>query len=359
MPANSRFHTISVRDLLTDESIQIPVHQRPEIWDSKRKSALVQTILSGLPMGLLIIFETTENGKRIRWLEDGQQRYWSIFRYKQDAFQTNVKGFEKFYSELNADEQACFNWYQIPVLTYENVTTEERLYIFQYLQNGVPLTSGQRFHAIMELSPLVRFAQEMMSGNTPLAARISSAFGFGSKPLKDNKSKTQLQNAMAIVGGLSLGPGFITSSYDILGPRLLDDIQSHTHVVLDKLLSIYEYVQLTSAWSNAELKKYQWPVGKITGYILWSLHECMHVGGDIDSLCRGWIRYLLIVRSDRKKLNILHKNMPSSRNWTSERWRTGFDNVFQGGPGAAALNDSALTEDAPDQSDTEDEEFEL
>jgi hypothetical protein len=359
MPVNSRFHTISVRDLLADESVQIPVHQRPEIWDVKRKSALVRTVLNGLPMGLIIVFETVENGKRTRWLEDGQQRYWSMFRYRNDAFRADAKGIEKFYSELTAEEQACFNWYQIPVLSYENVTPEERLYIFQYLQNGIPLTSGQRYHAIMEMSPLVRLAQELMFGNTIWNARFAKAFGFGSKPLKDNKSKTQLQNAMAIVGGLALGPGFITTSYEILGPELIKEVPGQTMATLDSLLKIYEKVQDESAWSNAEIKKYQWPVGKITGYILWSLLECVCLEGDIEQLSGAWIAYLLRIRSDRKKLNILHKDMPSSRNWSSERWRIGFDNVFIGGPSSAVLNEGALCIDAPEALDSDDEESEL
>lgn len=350
MPVTTRFHTLSVRDLLADDAVLIPEHQRPEIWKADKKAGLVRTVLAGLPLGMLIFHEEMAAGHRTRWLEDGQQRYWSIYRYKQDSFKAALpSGEEKLYSELTPDEQARFNWYQIPVLTYENATPEERLYIFQYLQNGVPLTSGQRFHAMSAMSPLVRHAQQLMGDE-----RMSAVFGFGAG-LRDNKSKTQLQNAMAIVGGICLGPGFITTSYDILGPELLRAVPLTAVNALDMLLTVYKAAQDISPWSNRELKKYQWPVGKLTGYILWSIVEAMRLGSGLNELIDGWITFLVHVRADRRILNVLHKGMPASRNWTSERWRIGFENIFIGSPDDAVLNEEALAEDLPEAADSDDE----
>jgi hypothetical protein len=298
----------------------------------------------------LIFCEEVEDGKRTRWLEDGQQRYWSIYRYKQDKFHARTaSGEEKLYSELSPDEMACFNWYQMPVLTYENASREDRLYMFQYLQNGVQLTSGQRFHAMQSMSPIVRYAiKTFLDGND----RVSKVFGFGTKPMKDNKSKTPLQNAMALAGGLALGPGFITTSYEILGPELSKDVPDTANTALEVLLNIYEVVQTKSAWSNSERKKYQWPVGKITGYILWSILECARMEGDMDALSAAWVSFLQDLRGKRNVINILHKHKPSSRNWTSERWRKGFENIFTGGPAAAAFNTDALSETGSEQLDT-------
>jgi hypothetical protein len=350
MPVSTRFYTISIHDLLADASVDIPAHQRPEIWDTRRKAALICTVLNGLPLGMLIFHESVEGGRRARWLEDGQQRYWSIFRYKQDAFAAGEPGMECKYSELTPDQKARFNCYQIPILTYENATPKERLYIFQYLQNGVSLTSGQRFHAMSAMSPMVRYAQQLATNE-----RLVRVFGFGAAGLKDNKSKTQLQNAMAITGGICLGAGFITTSYDILGPELLKEVPADAGDTLDTLLSVYEAVQEISPWSNRELKKYQWPVGKITGYMLWSIIECKRLRGDMAALMQAWIMFFGYVRSDRRILNVLHKGMPSSRNWTSERWRIGFENLFIGGPEAAVLNEAALEEEVPEAINSDDE----
>jgi hypothetical protein len=353
MPVITRFNTLSVSHILADETIYIPPHQRPEIWDKERKALLIRTIRAGLPLGMMILHETMESGKRMRWLEDGQQRYWSIIRYTQDTFPAGPEGNEKLYSELTPEERAQFNWYQIPVLTYENATLEERLYIFQYLQNGVPLTSGQRFHAMADMSPIVRYAHQLMPNE-----RLMKIFGFGAKPRKDNNSKTQLQNVMAIAGGLCLGPDFITTSYDILGPELLKEVPAAATDILERLLTIYESAQETSAWSNAELKKYQWPVGKMTGYILWSLAECEGKKGDHDRLIEGWTKFLISVRSNRNILNVLHKGLPSSRNWTSERWQIGFKNIFNGEPHNCTLNDAALQEIVTETFGDSDEEIE-
>lgn len=356
MPVSSRFHTILVLYILADDSIEIPVHQRPEIWDNKRKRELIDTIFRGLPMPPLVFRETINNGKRTRWLEDGQQRYWSCRRYTEDKFSARTSSGEyKFYSELNADEKASFNFYQMPVLTYENASEEDSLRIFQYLQNGVPLKSGQRFHAIQSISPIVSYAIDtfLMYKNQ----RVAKVFGLGTKPVRDTSTKKMLENAMALAGGLIIGPGFITTSHDILGPRLTDHIPQENvqkaDTVLNHVLDIYESVQIKSAWNNKELKKYNWPVGKITGYILWSVLICMSSDGDNKALAEGWVKFLLEVRANPKILKILHKDKPSSRNWTSQRWSIGFENIFSGGPAAAVFNEEILLENISGNNDND------
>ncbi len=76
----------------------------------------------------------------------------------------------------------------------------------------------------------------------------------------------------------------------------------------------------------------------------------------MDSLTVSWVNYLVHVRSDRKLLNVLHKGMPSSRNWTSERWRKGFENIFVGGPANTTFNEGVLGEEAPEIAESDSEE---
>lgn len=355
MPVSYRFHTLPICNILSDDSIDIPAHQRPEIWDVNRKIELIDTIMRGLPILPLVLYEELIDGKRIRWLEDGQQRYLSASGFKGDKFKARTSSGEyKLYSELNAEEKAKFNYYNMPVMTYENASEEERLHVFQYMQNGVSLKSGQRFHAMQSISPIVRYAKEtFMMGNNE---RVSKVFGFGNKPVKDTKTKKTLENAMAIAGGLVLGTGFITTSYDIIGPQLLKNIPPTAEIALNVLLEIYESVQTKSAWCNKELKRYQWPVGKITGYVLWSILHCMCFDGNIEALTEGWVSFLLHVRANRNLLKILYKNKPSSRNWTSQRWRTGFENIFTGGPTAAVFNDNILSEDISEVNESLDDD---
>jgi hypothetical protein len=337
-----RNFTTSVRDILSWEAdglLRIPAHQRPEIWSIRKKSEFISTLLNGLPIPSLILHEKVEDGKLVRSLEDGQQRFWSLKRFKDNLFKARTYSHEdKSYSDLSPEERASFNSYSIPVMAYENATEEERLRMFQYLQNGVPLTSGQRFNAMRSVSPLVRYATSTFMGEN---RRVSSIFGFGKKSLQDNKSKTQLSNAMALAGGIALGPSFMTTSYEILGPELHKPIPDKTNI-LENLITIYESAQEKKQWTPAELKKYQWPIGKITGYILWSLIECDDSKGDIEALKLGWITFLILLRKNINLLDVLHKKKPSSRNWTSERWKIGFYNIFIGGPTSARLNEEAL-----------------
>lgn len=343
MPVHFHHSQLQVRDILDDSSIEIPLHQRPEIWNEKHKSELINSVLLNFPMPSFIFYDSFDEGKRIRALEDGQQRYWSLVRYKEDKFMAlTASGDKKLYSELDPDERAQFNRYCIDAIIYENATKEERLHMFQHLQNGIQLTSGQRFHAMLPISPIVAYAMNTFMGGNE---RVAKVFGFGNKPIKDTPSKTQLQNAMAIAGGLALGPSFITTSYDILGPELVHDMSDQSDYICDTLFTIYETAQKAkNAWNVAQVKKYHWPVGKITGYILWSILECLRIGGDMQLLINAWVSFLTHIHSDINKLAILHKDKPSSRNWTSERWHKGFHNVFVGGPGSAFLNEDAIAE---------------
>jgi hypothetical protein len=70
-------------------------------------------------------------------------------------------------------------------------------------------------------------------------------------------------------------------------------------------------------------KKKQWEAGRISGYILASL-----IHGYTPNLVDLWAIYLVNVRKGDDSLAVLHAKKPASRNWNSNRWRIGYENVF-------------------------------
>ena len=310
----------SLNSAITDESIRIPDHQRPEIWNKARQQRLIHTIMRGQPMPPLIIRETIAHGERIRWLEDGQQRYMSMKNF----YENKISYMNTLYKDFSENNRVKFLTYKIPILTYENASIEETIEMFDNFQNGVPLTPGQRFHARLN-TPLVKYARErLLTPDMHFYARATAVWGAHQSNC-DTKTKQILMNAMAIAGGVAHGVDHITTSYDVLGPILNNEFDVKTaDKLLDMLISVYERV-VTLPASNIytpDEKKNHWRVGQLTGYILASL-----ILNPTEETMTDWVTYISNSRHKENKYADLHANMPSCRNWNALRWSTGYDHV--------------------------------
>jgi hypothetical protein len=319
-----------VNDILNDSSIQIPEHQRPEMWKKPRQERLIQTVMTRLLMPPLLFREEIEDGRRIRWLEDGQQRFISLRKFYNNQIHWDGRTFE----QLTDQERMRFLSYSLPVMTFESATKEETIIIFDIFQNGVPLTPGQRCHA-QQHTKLVKYATtRILKQGTTFYTRACAVWGTHDAA-KDTKTKTYLMNAMAIVGGLVLGPEYITTSYDILGPHLNKDFDEEAiDSLLDTLLKVYERADEALTIPMAEKKK-QWDVGRFTGYILWTLVQGYFSSN--EEFLEKWSEFLVSYRRNSVRLVELHANKPASRSWTSDRWYQGVKNIFEVPPTAEEI----------------------
>jgi hypothetical protein len=59
----------------------------------------------------------------------------------------------------------------------------------------------------------------------------------------------------------------------------------------------------------------------------------------------AWKDYIVKVRNGEDTFDVLYANAPASRNWNSERWRIGFDNVFVNRPDVIDLNEDESEEE--------------
>jgi hypothetical protein len=310
-----------VQDLIADynaEVIAIPEHQRPYVWDAKRGSAFIDTIMKNLPTHAIFLYQKVVNGEIKRFLEDGQQRFLTIVYFVTgNSITQNVKWNTKRFADMSVTEQNTILNYMITVNLMENIDQTDRIMLFQRLQDGKALTSGQRFSALLD-RPLVRLANSIINNE-----RCHAIWGNH----RETKSKTVLANAIAIAAGLALtNDNHITTSYEIIGPVLFEnptidnDLATHR---LEQLLDVYkladELVQLT-----ATEKKKQWKVGLYNGYILYTMRQ---QGRDWEHDKRMWVDYIVRVRREPSAILILQHNAPASRNWTRERWEQGLQNI--------------------------------
>jgi hypothetical protein len=318
MPISYDVYCRSLNSVIMDESLRIPDHQRPQIWSKVRQEQLIDTIMRGRPMPTLIVRETIESGERVRWLEDGQQRYMSMKNFYNNVFAYN----NTYYRDFTEYERVLFLTYKIPILTFENATLEEAIEMFDNFQNGVALTPGQRFWARKE-TPLVKYAiKNLLTPGTPFYERSSAVWG-SHVTAKDTKTKRFLMNVMAIVGGVAHGVDHITMSYDVLGPILNNQFDTEmADSRLDMLLKVYERVAVATIFTPDE-KKAHWPVGTLTGYVLASL-----INDPTEENISKWVKYISDSRQKANKYADLHMNMPSTRSWNALRWRIGYENVF-------------------------------
>jgi hypothetical protein len=306
----------TIKDIINDTKVEIPLHQRPYIWTAKQAEGFLVTIMDGMPTLSLIIYEEVVDAKLVRWLEDGQQRFMTVKRFSNGLLE-NVKWNGKTFSEFSSEEKNRFENYPLTITIMEGVLYERRVALFQAIQDGTPLTNGQRFHAYSH-SPVVMLAKSIM-----VDSRLTDIFG----PSKEDDKKKSLANAVAIASGIAFNNrDAITTSYDILGKNGYLETRINTEDVnsrIEKLVSVYRRADEICP-TTATKKKHQWDAGKYTGYILYSM--CLpNRNWDADK--EMFARFIARVRRDKLAMKILTFKKPSTRNWNSGRWNQGIDNL--------------------------------
>ena len=338
----------TIRELINDAKIRIPEHQRPYIWKDRQSEGFVVTIMDELPTQSLIMYQTVEDGKLVLWLEDGQQRFTCVRKFHSGEFEDNVKWDGRTYADFTIEEKTRFENYRFSVTIMEDVSYERRLALFQAIQEGTPLTNGQRFHALSSHSPLIQFAKTILNNS-----RCKAIWGDYAR-VSDVKYQN-LSNAVAIAAGIAFkNIDMITTSYEILGKngaltRTFDPDEAND--TLNKLIRVYERADVICP-TTIRNKKKEWSVGKFTGYILYSLCIPDRVWEDDKEM---FAQYIAKTRRDSKALKIISYKKPATRNWNSARWKQGLENLDNQDEVELAIGNNAVVvseeEDDDDQVD--------
>ncbi len=139
-----------------------PKFQRREVWSSKAKSYLIDTIIRGLPMPAVYIRQDVdiETGKSYREVVDGQQRLKTILSYINDGFKVSKIHNEEYgglyFSQLPSEIQKEILSYEIDTRLLMGVTDKEVYEIFARLNtytvklNQQELRNSQFFGAFKQ-----------------------------------------------------------------------------------------------------------------------------------------------------------------------------------------------------------------
>lgn len=85
------FNVRTLYDFIDSGIVKIPGFQRNYVWDLKRASKLIESLLIGIPIPQIFLYE---QGKNNFLVIDGQQRYFTIYFFKNKRFPKKEKRFE-------------------------------------------------------------------------------------------------------------------------------------------------------------------------------------------------------------------------------------------------------------------------
>jgi len=388
---------------LDDKRILIPPHQREYCWGPERADKFIQSILKGFPIPSILMSERRVD--RHPTLEDGRQRLTAASKFRKGDEKVTVTwgGKKTKYADLNPEDKMRFDNEQIMVQTFMNAGDGDRIQIFDWHQNGAPLSVGERYHAQHE-SALISFVKELlMTPGSGYHDRATAVWDARGDPLvvpegfvsKDKRRKWLLA-ATALVMGLVYGPVNATKKYEPDRGLITDEISAAKKAAvkkdLERILEIYEAVEVAcpakkpKKWLNAH-----WDLGTYTGYILYSLSSQARIDFDDQNdvlpeeekanfedgfyepnslkdepeewalIKKTWVDYMVSVRREinenpTKKLKSvlkkkIHKNISAARSWTNERWADGYGRVF------GLISDDVIGSSGDDdESDEESEE---
>ena len=83
--SKAQYSTLHIKHMVEDrgELVINPDFQRHHVWKPKQKIELVESILMGIPIPAIYLFETKDGKKQV---VDGQQRISSILEFLNNAF---------------------------------------------------------------------------------------------------------------------------------------------------------------------------------------------------------------------------------------------------------------------------------
>lgn len=127
----------------------IPDWQREEVWDTKKKQKLIDSILRGWRLPKFYLLKTAEDEYDV---VDGQQRLSAILEFFGNDLPLSDDSAKEFgaiyYKDLPSRTSDLFDDFEIDYDEIVTATDQELKEFFQRLQEGLPLTSSEKLNSI-------------------------------------------------------------------------------------------------------------------------------------------------------------------------------------------------------------------
>lgn len=153
---------VSILYKLKDKINEQPTYQRGEVWNNRKKSILIDSMLRGIDIPKIYLRKLNGNAHEYE-VADGQQRLTAIFKFLENKFSLldeEEKGLDlnkiegkkigglKF-EKLPLDFIDRLNNYKVTIAIIEDATNHEIRTLFGRLQEGDPLVPAEKRNAII------------------------------------------------------------------------------------------------------------------------------------------------------------------------------------------------------------------
>ena len=155
------------------------------LWQSKQKSELIESILMGIPIPMIYLFEDEQGFKQV---VDGRQRFSCIFDFLNDKFKLKdlkiLKGINgQNFSDLTPQFQAKIEDYQFLAYTIQHPTHEKvKFDIFDRVNRGGTRLNNQEMRNALYLGKVTELLNNLVKSEEFLLATEST---ISPKRMKD------------------------------------------------------------------------------------------------------------------------------------------------------------------------------
>ncbi len=267
--------TISVKTLLSERNLSRinykPYYQRNYVWDAKKATFFIESILLGTDIPPLIFFKS---GKNIEVI-DGRQRFETLKRFKESSFKLTTHGLmelkvlqDENFNTLNPEIKEAFLNTKVRLFEFE-VVNEPRLSIeledkikkeiFRRYNTGItPINSMELDNAKYDKDSLTSVIKEYLETNKDTILDIINCF-FSNKKRKSDVTSSAIADFLRRYITLShfpiysyAGSGSRTDIRELLYEFITDNIEDNELyfdnfissvkdvIYIHKKLSLYE-----------------------------------------------------------------------------------------------------------------------
>ncbi|EOU1990251.1 hypothetical protein BFS06_11415 [Clostridium perfringens] len=136
---------------------ELLIQRKDNIWDLKRKTRLINSILLDYPIPPVYSKTENINGKEVKHFLDGKQRLTTILGFINDEFKLdkNIEDYNeeiiagKYFSQLSDEVKDKIMSHSIDVVSLDNVSDDEIVEVFDRLNNGVSLNNIEKTRPLM------------------------------------------------------------------------------------------------------------------------------------------------------------------------------------------------------------------
>ncbi|MDF5514738.1 DUF262 domain-containing protein [Vibrio parahaemolyticus] len=242
--------TISVKTLLSERNLSRinykPYYQRNYVWDAKKATFFIESILLGTDIPPLIFFKS---GKNIEVI-DGRQRFETLKRFKESSFKLTTHGLmelkvlqDENFNTLNPEIKDAFLNTKVRLFEFE-VVNEPRLSleledkikkeIFRRYNTGItPINSMELDNAKYDEDSLTTVIKEYLESNKDTVVDIINCF-FSNKKRKSDVTSSSIADFLRRYITLShfpiysyAGSGSRTDIRELLYEFITDNIEDN------------------------------------------------------------------------------------------------------------------------------------